>query len=471
MIRLKEIVPFNKTDAVEKGLSKKYRDLAAGTFGLDIEFHTASSDDDFDPSDYIDEFVREVSRSHSSMDEYYDWLNDQREWDNRRYRGDNWDDSHGPEDEDNWLKYHPDPERSDYSEGPDGDSLFDQARDEWLDDRRRIERSYSSWESRDREDYVHEWFSEKISDGTWSDYVEAPIVDRRVDDQAIVDTDDYIESLTGQPGSKSGWEVGEDGADIMEIRTPPMTYTPENLSLLSKVMSYCYKNYEAAGDTSAHVHIGMEKDSTIFDLLAATTLVDEKAIQKDISADRELEQFAALADAIHNKIIDAIDNFLHQREMEISQMIGKSFTVPNEQLKTYIKNAVSRYSGTNIQSFFRHQTLEFRYFSSQIAPHMGKFEQWIKYFMLIAKIARSRNQFTIGKTKPYPLAFTREGKGMTKITILDEKGKMPKATGMPSDHLRSQPPDPGAEEKKIQAMLKKKAHEPNQPELQFSKLP
>jgi hypothetical protein len=114
--------------------------------------------------------------------------------------------------------------------------------------------------------------------------------------------------------------------------------------------------------------------------------------------------------------------------------------------------------------------LEFRYFSSQIAPYPGKFQNWIKYFMLIPRIARSRDQFVIGKGEKFPMVFTRESKDKTKITILDEHGKMPKKVGYPIDKL----PTSGGidkEERKAIAMLKKKLRDPKQKEFSFAKIP
>jgi hypothetical protein len=254
----------------------------------------------------------------------------------------------------------------------------------------------------------------------------------------------------------------------MEVRTPPLTYTEENLSLLEKTMLFLYRNFYPAGNTSAHIHVGAGKDSTIFDLLAATTLVDEKAVKQDISEDRELEQFAALADRVHDGIIRAVKDYLDKTgERKIEQYIGKSFTVENNALELSVKRIVSRHSGTNIQAYFRHKTLEFRYFSSQVAPYPGKFQQWIKYFMLIPKVARSRNWFIIGKGKDTPLVFTREGKSRTKITILDKHGKIPKTPAESPHTLRAEKPD----SETVKDLLKKKFSNAHQMKLPFAKLP
>lgn len=194
-----------------------------------------------------------------------------------------------------------------------------------------------------------------------------------------------------------------------------------------------------------------------------STLVDEKAVRNDLSADRELAEFSELSPELHKKIFEKIKKHILDKEKTLDDIVGQSFMVENKTIQDLLSN-ISRYYGVNMRAFEDHHTMEFRYFSSQIAPEFGKFKQWIKYFMLIAKIGQSRNQFIIGKGQEYPLVFTREEKNKTKITILDKKGKMPKKPNIsPVDIKKSS----GGED--LKQKLKNKAAKTVQREFPFMK--
>ena len=471
MIRLKEIVPFSKTSDVEKGLRQKYSNLDEDTFGVDMEFHTNNPDnpEPDDPHDYIEKAEMEAVNDSNKMSDYEGWLGDLRQWQNRNRGSHNWNNSYGPIDVDTWEGDNPEPAPEDF----ETDEEYDKAYDSWYSQRKDVEWEYNKWERNDKLDYIRNWIEGMINDGTFNEYfdIESSYQEPEYREEAESEISDFIEDLTGQEFEDTGWDVGQDAGDEVEIRTPPMKYTDENLDLLDEVMTFCNRSFWAAGDASAHVHIGLSRDTTIFDLLAATTLVDEKAVKADITPDRELEQFAALSDVVHKKIITAIKEHLDKTgERKIKDMAGKFFVIGNKDLEKSIRSIMGKFHGVNVLSYFTNKTLEFRYFSSQIAPYPGKFESWIKYFMLIPRVARSRDQFIVGKDEEFPIVFTRKSKSETQITILDKTGKMPKKTGFPSDKL----PDttvPDKEERKVLAMLKKKMRNPDQKEFSFSKIP
>lgn len=472
MIRLKEIVPFSKTSDIEKGLRQKYSNLDEDTFGVDMEFHTNNPDnpEPDDPYDYIDRAEMEAINDSDKMSDYDSWLSDLRQRQNRYRRSNNWNDSYGPIDVDTWEGDNPEPTPGDFENNEE----YDKAYDDWHSQRKDVEWEYNRWERKDKLDYIKDWIQEMIDDGTFNEYfnIMPSYQEPEYREEAETEISDFIEDLTGKEFDDTDWDVGQDAGDEVEIRTPPMKYTEENLRLLDEVMTFCNRHYWAAGDASAHVHIGLSRDTTIFDLLAATTLVDEKAVKADITPDRELQQFAALSDVIHEKIINAIKKYLDKTgERKINDMAGKFFVIGNKDLESSIRSIISKFHGVNIISYFTNKTLEFRYFSSQIAPYLGKFQSWIKYFMLIPRVARSRDQFIVGKDEEFPIVFTRKSKSETQITILDKTGKMPKKTGFPSDKLPDADVIPGKEERKVLAMLRKKMRNPDQKEFSFSEIP
>ena len=448
MISLREAVPVSAADTIERGLKNKYKNLGEDTFGVDMEFHTSDPDAsdpdeymDIDPYSQLDDFVSQASNSSRIKQYYYDWLDTKRVGINSR--GNDWDDSYGPIDLDTWNARNPEPDSQ------------SEEHSEWFSHRQDITDRYIRWESYDMLDYLEKWVEEQIDNGNWIEYFEASTdTEPQYDDDAEDAITRMIEAHPLNNFDSFSWDVGKDGGDVVEIRTPPMKYTSENLDLLDDVMTWCHRNYYAAGDTSAHIHIGLPKDFNVFDLIAATTLVDENAIKKDISADRELEQFAALSPKLHRHIISIIRRILDETgERRLEDFVGKSFAVENKKLLHTIRALHNRLMGTNIQAFFKHKTLEFRYFSSQVAPHPGKFQKWIKYFMLIPKVAMGRNQCLVGKGEKFPLVFTRIDDDETKITVLGGSVKMPKTMGLPASQLRSKKLD------NLKDLLSKKASE------------
>jgi hypothetical protein len=126
-------------------------------------------------------------------------------------------------------------------------------------------------------------------------------------------------------------------------------------------------------------------DFDSFDLLAITTLVDEREIQNQVGPDRELSSWAQLRSALHNKIVDYLI-----RSTENQETKEKSFIIDNNKLFS-ILNGLGRNYGTNISAMRSKGTIEFRYLSSQIAKNSDIFIKWIQYYLLLPKVAKSRN--------------------------------------------------------------------------------
>lgn len=401
-MELKEYVAFDKLASVEAGLVRKHGQEAfgPGTFGFEIEFVPKGggvSDSDF--ADHIlgnvdpDYLLSAVHRRDLSFENAFsDWVVDQRKRINRgRY---NWDDSYGPPDEDEWTDMNPEPDES-------GDEYY-----EWKSRKDDAMSEYSNWERRDKESHKRE-FVESIGSEIWDYITPDDVMDviRRYNVREYNALDEYkngspqedIESAeyfltarlnqaVGPSPTKTTWNVGMDGENI-EIRSRHMKRNETNY--VTDIFEWLRDNgYATHGGTSAHVHIGLPANFNAFDMLAMTTLVDERAIKIDVGPNRELSQWAALRDKFGQAISKKIDEMLKEKNHTI-------FKFKESTLENALKATATKFSGTNISSVFEHGTVEFRYFGSDI-KNPDTLIAWINYFMLLPKVAKSRNKVAIG---------------------------------------------------------------------------
>ena len=387
ILSLSEAVPFDLATSVRAGLEKKYgsEELSSYTFGVELEYR---------PSDRIinySKLERLLGKSDAVDREYETWLEDRKKNINRRWRGDldNWDEEYGPPTEDEWLDHNPEPVLDDYTAED-----FDKLHTSWSDKRSEIvyiNKKYSSDSHRD------EFIQHLIKSEEWPDYVDSLEVTESNSDESILDASRFIvdelkQKVTGGEAGPNNWSVGEDG-DNVEIRTKHLSQN--EFDLITKICEYV-SNEETGGDTSAHVHVGLPKDFDAFDLLAISTLVDEKSVESQAGPERELNSFARLRYHLHEVIIRLIiRNSPNEGD-------NKSFEIKNESL-SFILSKINRNHRTNIKSMTTHGTIEFRYLSSDIAVESKKLINWIKYFILLPKIAKSRNKVEIKSNVSTPI--------------------------------------------------------------------
>lgn len=428
-MNIKEYVAYNKSHEIEKALVKKYGESAfgPGTFGVEFEFAPdgAPGTENFEEEllanvdpDYL---VMAVGRRDFRFEHaYIDWLMDKRKDANRRmWRG--WDDSYGPPSVDEWVEMNPEPEDEE-----------EDKKSEWEINKKDAEWEYRNWERRDMNDYMSEFVSD-LGSGIWN-YITVDDVLRvirnrserlyqdltnKVDNSSddIADATYFIESKLGQKvgpaPTETTWNVGMDG-DNVEIRTRHLK--KEEIPLAQEVLNWLKGNAkQTSGDTSAHVHVGLPKNFSAFSMLAMATLVDEKAVKVAAGPQRDLKSWAALRDQFEVKITSKIEEILKEKG-------APAMKIKDDKLREIVKKLSSKMTGTNISSVFERNTVEFRYLGSNI-DSSATLGGWIKYFMLLPKIAESRNQIKLGN-----VIFTKEGE----FVVVSLAGKKKPLT-IPSD--------------------------------------
>jgi hypothetical protein len=196
---------------------------------------------------------------------------------------------------------------------------------------------------------------------------------------------------------KDTWAVGEDGPNV-EIRSRHMRQTGNDFNIISKVGNWV-SDQATHGKTGMHVHIGVPSDFDMFDVLAMSTLVDENAIKSAVAMDRDFNSFAKLRRSLSNAIYNRIHEYMRRQ----SENVPKSFTLTNAQMKEVLAH-FDRNHGTNIAAFSEHKTIEFRYLGSDMADQVLK---WISYFLLLPRIAKSRNQVKLDTIYNEQIVATR----------------------------------------------------------------
>ena len=383
MIKLKDIlneeIPFDKSQQVKAGLEKKYGqgELSAYTFGIELEFEPMSERED------EDKIRVELENNAEVHDNYTEWLMLQRTSSNRRVSSvERWDDSYGPIDVSTFDDLEPEPEEYSYSDVDE----YKKSYDDWKEKRRDVENEYSRFERRNLNDYFDEYIQGLINSGDWEDYVDRQNVVERDELGEIQDAISYISNKMGEKvqygdSTVDAWGVGPDGSNV-EIRSKHLNQNEFNLV---KDISYYVKSKKVDGGTSAHVHIGLPTDFDAFDLLAITTLVDERAIKQTVGPQRQLASWAKLRTDLNNKIVDALIKTPQNQSTN-----EKSFILKNEQLFKLLSQ-IGKYWGTNVAAMSKGGTIEFRYLSSEVTKNPDTFIKWIQYYLLLPKVAKSRN--------------------------------------------------------------------------------
>jgi hypothetical protein len=383
---LKEEVPIDKLQRVKSGLEKKYGtgELSEYTFGIELEFEPG------DETENVDKIRLELENNSDVHGDYIEWLMNQRSHLNRRVSDvESWDDSYGPIDVDTFDELSPDMMPGDYSDNEE----YEKALEDWREKRKEVEIEYRRFDRTNINEYYDDYIEQLISSGNWRNYVDPQdVVDRDVEGE-ILDAISYIRNKMGEnvqygDSNVNTWGVGPDG-DNVEIRSKHLNQTEFNL--VSDICSYV-RGKEVGGGTSAHVHIGLPTDFDAFDLLAITTLVDERTIKQTVGPQRELSSWAKLRTYLNNQIV----HFL-LKTPENQSTNEKSFILTNERLFQLLSD-IGRYWGTNVAAMRKSGTIEFRYLSSEVTRQPDVFIKWIQYYLLLPKVAKSRNRVILKQT-------------------------------------------------------------------------
>lgn len=176
------------------------------------------------------------------------------------------------------------------------------------------------------------------------------------------------------------WKIEKEGSGI-EITSPILQNTENSFELLKNISEYIKTTFPKQTenlDFGIHVHIGMPHNFTYFDRFALYELMDEKSIE-EIAPERVLptggsEAYNANKQAVQHQFLDSIQ-FEYNKENE--------FIIDDSDLSGFVPE---RQTGINIET--DHDTVEFRYLGIK---QMDVLQDWITYYMLITKLAQTRN--------------------------------------------------------------------------------
>ena len=407
---LLEAVPFEKSTDIEYGLKAKYDELEDYTFGVEFEFEPVVEEQDLSVDQIIEKLSDMLGSSYrydnGLTDAYNLWLEDKRKdaaksW-SRRYGTidniDRYDEEYGPMSLDTFDSNIPEPVESDYAT----EEEYNEAYEKYDEVRNEVDSEYTRWERRHLNDYIDEYLRHLARSGEWTDFIpdsEMTVIDMQ---GGINSAYNFLERLgedvkKDDKADKNTWAVGEDGPNV-EIRSRHMRQTGHDFDIISKVGNWV-SDQTTHGKTGMHIHIGVPSDFDMFDVLAMSTLVDEKAIKSEVAMDRDFNSFAKLRRSLSNAIYNRIHEYMRRQ----SENVPKSFILTNAQMKE-ILSGFDRNHGTNIAAFSEHKTIEFRYLGSDMADKVLK---WISYFLLLPRIAKSRNQVKLDTIYNEQIVATR----------------------------------------------------------------
>ena len=407
---LLEAVPFEKSTDIEYGLKAKYDELEDYTFGVEFEFEPVVEEQDLSVDQIIEKLSDMLGSSYrydnGLTDAYNLWLEDKRKdaaksW-SRRYGTidniDRYDEEYGPMSLDTFDSNIPEPVESDYAT----EEEYNEAYEKYDEVRNEVDSEYTRWERRHLNDYIDEYLRHLARSGEWTDFIpdsEMTVIDMQ---GGINSAYNFLERLgedvkKDDKADKNTWAVGEDGPNV-EIRSRHMRQTGNDFDIISKVGDWV-SDQRTHGKTGMHVHIGVPSDFDMFDVLAMSTLVDENAIKSEVAMDRDFNSFAKLRRSLSNSIYNRIHEYMRRQ----SENVPKSFILTNAQMKEILAG-FDRNHGTNIAAFSEHKTIEFRYLGSDMAY---KVLRWISYFLLLPRIAKSRNQIKLDTIYNEQIVATR----------------------------------------------------------------
>lgn len=441
MIKLKDIllefIPYSSVEKIRQGLVKKHgsEELDAYTFGIELEFIPEQSNE-FD-EDKLTLLLKRNADFQSWADTH---IEEERENLNRRWRGDvdDWNESFGPVDPDTWESHNAEPREEDFEDREE----FSLKHDHWRSTLKDVKWNFRQFNASDFYDDV---INDMIRNGgNWQDFVDPGEVSQSDVHGGCNDAVNYIKRVMGEnvihgsDATPDTWAVGPDG-DNVEIRSKHLKQT--EFDLVTKICNFVSER-DTSGGTSAHVHIGLPKDFDAFDLLSMTTLVDEPSIEDTVGPNRELFVFAKLRKSLHRVLITRI---VQEPKNQTTGDVPSEFIVKNDVLK-HMMITIDRHHGTNISAIDK-GTTEFRYLSSDLSGNSSRLIGWIRYFLILPKIAKSKNKVvlrginTVPESKFKTLTCVREP-GQVRFLLNKETAKV---SDLPATSIKaSAEPEPAA---------------------------
>ena len=300
-----------------------------------------------------------------------------------------------------WLNSHPKPNKEDFEDYQD-----------YLD-------TLHAWKQ-DKIDNFNDFmeaFWEWRNDLNWEDHLDKEDFLYKTNVKADIELagkilEDLGEEWVEDNSTPTEWGVGEDYENI-EIRSKYLTV--QDIPKLEKILYKLKKSVKTTGGTSAHVHVGLQQfeDFNMVDLLATVKLIDENKMYQLAGPKRESKWALSkqkVADFLFDKIKEK--KLLNDTKEEI---------ISNETLKEIIKSIETKYLGTNIKSFTKIGTVEFRYLSSLVLNQIDEFIETIQYFLMIPYIARRQDSVKLLTSSNQPIYFTRMPNNQVKISTISTR--------------------------------------------------
>lgn len=421
----------------------KQHSIPEGTFGVEYEFLPDITNEEVQKADIVAALTTswQGGRNRVLEAEYMSWLQEKRNdaehrW--KRYgRGDvnRYDATYGPMSVDTFTDVFSEPKLSEYGD----EEVYATDLKDYNEKLSDVNSEYDRWERRDKYDNSDEFF-EHVADNNWADFVEVQTESNLEQgcQEAIGFLNKSISIKRDDRYDANMWTVGQDGPNI-EIRSPILKR--DNMDQVDLVSAYVDAQIADSG-TGLHVHIGTPKDFDAFDLLAMTTLVDEQQVESELRASnvrRDLG-FAKLRNEVAKNLIGVISRVKFGDKPQT-----KPFQMSNKELLEVI-NAADRYAGTNIKSFAKYKTVEFRYFGAHNTKVLPK---WIYYFLQLPAIAQKRNRIVLrSPTLGKKLYAIRMPGGVTQFELV-ETSQQPtiKPTGYPAADVKKMMQPPSVKDK------------------------
>lgn len=268
------------------------------------------------------------------------------------------------------------------------------------------------------ENYKMDFCTDITNSGEWMEYLDdCNYCDTKITSETKIDEFKAMFEDLGEPTSDYGsgsdnyesWQIGMD-AENVEIASRILT--TKDIPLIKRVLNnLCEYESNTHGGTSAHVHIGVDKENwTSFDSLAVLSMLDEeKAFGATENRNKIYTKSRTLL--IDDLFIDLIStykpSFLHSigldnrydfeyfynlSKKEERDKLIKPFKVLDGGLKDTIKKNSLKDYGLNLLHI---DTLEFRYLSSQILNDINGFLEWINYYHLLVDLAKRRQRISL----------------------------------------------------------------------------
>ena len=374
---LNETLKFSDAPKVQG----KLIDYKPGTFGIEIEFV---------PTKEVDE-----AKAERAWNEYLK--------NNDETLRDNFEESkkRKVESPEEWLDSHPKPNKEDFEDYQDYLDTLDTWRQDKIDNFNDFQ--YAFWEWR--------------NDLNWEDHLDKEDFLYKTNVKADIELagkilEDLGEEWVEDNSTPTEWGVGEDYENI-EIRSKYLTV--QDIPKLEKILYKLKKSVKTTGGTSAHVHVGLQQfeDFNMVDLLATVKLIDENKMYQ-LAGPRRESKWALSKQKVADFLFDKIKEkkLLNDTKEEI---------ISNETLKEIIKSIETKYLGTNIKSFTKIGTVEFRYLSSLVLNQIDEFIETIQYFLMIPYIARRQDSVKLLTSSNQPIYFTRMPNNQVKISTISTR--------------------------------------------------